>query len=960
MVDLDSYRRRVGGFCSGHCSYFGVKFKNGHHSATASQNSEINGNMFAFSVLFLSMVALDVLCVQNDPRIESNPGPGQKSRSFVYNSKQEEALFKSLRTKNSDIARISSHRNFLLRCSAINITPRGLTSKLPNAAGHSNETLQRKLSNIHALATQDIMSEIIKHYKTIHEKILHERENLKQQLKNITNHPRFQLLSKTLTDFYEAECTRLQTKKDGKLAALIEENNNTISPQQLWIPEMALHESERSFIISNEEISDASINAAISIMNRHSPHLFLQQCSMIPSMLVYAPLETVHIHHNNRHHFCTSSSIGGNVRIFDSLNTPPSQELMRQLTAIYSPDDSAPQSFQITIRHPQVGGKDCGLYAIAYAFDLVLGLDPSESIFDQSKMRSHLVTCFEKQQLIEFPKFRTLLTPSTNIDITRPIPDTDKWSTPTKSTPQKRKRSATSSQPIEMSNQYATLSPNITANNDTTASNNINNNSSNKNDNNNGDKNSNGSNNDNKNNNNTNDNNDNNSNNNTSNTKNNNCNKKHNNNDHTNKLTNPIDSPSNNSTSPPHKRQKNRTFINQTSTIINLSSKRQLTEAEKSVLELGLTFSPSSNKYNKEELAHDIYKFIRKLKLREFFHDKQKQTNIPIDQTTQSTSGTASFNTSTQHPPDRAESKWENKNPDWYPDEVKYCTPELNRYINDIETDLNKTLTQNETKFWNNLSNDQRQALKNLANDHDIVIKPADKGGAIVIMDKTDYEAACNTHLSNTTFYEEVASNPTSTYKTKISETADEMYKEGLIDDFENNMLKAGDQTPSFYALPKVHKQFVEFPSIRPICSGSDSPTANSSEFVDTFIKPIAQNQPSYIRDTTDFIKKTKDIITTDSDILVTMDVTSLYTNIDQQEGRSTCEHFLSQRQRPSIPTKFIITLINLILKCNTMFFNGRFSHQIKGTAMGTAMAVSFANLFMSRLEHDERLRNTA
>ena len=39
------------------------------------------------------------------------------------------------------------------------------------------------------------------------------------------------------------------------------------------------------------------------------------------------------------------------------------------------------------------------------------------------------------------------------------------------------------------------------------------------------------------------------------------------------------------------------------------------------------------------------------------------------------------------------------------------------------------------------------------------------------------------------------------------------------------------------------------------------------------------------------------------------------------------------------------------------MSFNGRFFHQIKGTAMGTSMAVSYANIFMSefkqRLLHD-------
>ena len=37
-------------------------------------------------------------------------------------------------------------------------------------------------------------------------------------------------------------------------------------------------------------------------------------------------------------------------------------------------------------------------------------------------------------------------------------------------------------------------------------------------------------------------------------------------------------------------------------------------------------------------------------------------------------------------------------------------------------------------KFWNILDNDQRKALLDLANDPSITIKPAEKGGSIVIM----------------------------------------------------------------------------------------------------------------------------------------------------------------------------------------------------------------------------------
>ena len=81
------------------------------------------------------------------------------------------------------------------------------------------------------------------------------------------------------------------------------------------------------------------------------------------------------------------------------------------------------------------------------------------------------------------------------------------------------------------------------------------------------------------------------------------------------------------------------------------------------------------------------------------------------------------------------------------------------------------------------------------------------------------------------------------------------------------------------------------------------------------------------------------------------MDVSSLYPNIDHNEGISACEEVLSQRDYPLVPTSVLSNLIRLILQCNTLKFGERFFHQIKGTATGTPMAVNFANVFMRRFE---------
>ena len=145
------------------------------------------------------------------------------------------------------------------------------------------------------------------------------------------------------------------------------------------------------------------------------------------------------------------------------------------------------------------------------------------------------------------------------------------------------------------------------------------------------------------------------------------------------------------------------------------------------------------------------------------------------------------------------------------------------------------------------------------------------------------------------------------------------------------------------------------FPPIRPICSGHNGPTAHLSEFLDTFLKAAAVKTSSYIRDSAHFINKISTLIlpSDSTPILVTMDVISLYPNIDQDEGTAASEHFLNQRSSQFVPTDLLRRLIMLVLRSTVVQFGTKFYRQIKGTAMGSDMAVNYANLFMTKLEHD-------
>ena len=83
-----------------------------------------------------------------------------------------------------------------------------------------------------------------------------------------------------------------------------------------------------------------------------------------------------------------------------------------------------------------------------------------------------------------------------------------------------------------------------------------------------------------------------------------------------------------------------------------------------------------------------------------------------------------------------------------------------------------------------------------------------------------------------------------------------------------------------------------------------------------------------------------------------TMD-SSLHTNIPQEEGTEiACKAYDSfPKYNPPIPTRFLRYMLGLILNENSFKFNGENYLQTHGTAMGTKMALSFANIFMAESE---------
>ncbi|GFO26034.1 hypothetical protein PoB_005253900 [Plakobranchus ocellatus] len=205
--------------------------------------------------------------------------------------------------------------------------------------------------------------------------------------------------------------------------------------------------------------------------------------------------------------------------------------------------------------------------------------------------------------------------------------------------------------------------------------------------------------------------------------------------------------------------------------------------------------------------------------------------------------------------------------------------PALDAFIKAVTKDL---MTCQPRKCFPNIRTEDKRALKELKNNADIIIKPADKGGAVVVLNTTDYIAECTRQLSNATYYRKLNSDPTKKYNKRISDRLEIGVRSGEIDSDTAKRLIVPHPVPGrFYMLPKIPK---EGNPGRPIIGGNGCPTEIISLFVDYHLKDLVRLVPSYVQDDMDFLRKIHNInavgpLPPDT-ILCTMDVSALYTNI--------------------------------------------------------------------------------
>ena len=226
----------------------------------------------------------------------------------------------------------------------------------------------------------------------------------------------------------------------------------------------------------------------------------------------------------------------------------------------------------------------------------------------------------------------------------------------------------------------------------------------------------------------------------------------------------------------------------------------------------------------------------------------------------------------------------------------------------------------------------------------------------LVVVDKREYITKCEALLQDNSVYQHLSKDTSPTIHKELIKILQDYKKNNFISETEYTQLRPhGSNSPAtrLYGLPKIHKNNM---LMCPIVSACGTATYNTAKFITKILQNYCGKTSSFLKDSTDFIKKIKHLsINPEEETLVLFDVSALFISIPVpvalqviNSKNSTCTSFTNVCKIP--PVKFIKLLEFTLTNCN-FCFNKKFYKQLEGAAMGSPVSPVIANIYMEYFE---------
>ena len=153
-----------------------------------------------------------------------------------------------------------------------------------------------------------------------------------------------------------------------------------------------------------------------------------------------------------------------------------------------------------------------------------------------------------------------------------------------------------------------------------------------------------------------------------------------------------------------------------------------------------------------------------------------------------------------------------------------------------------------------NLTKEERKALVEIKRDKDRIILTADKGVAMVVLERKEYIEKAENLLVQAA-YRTIERDPTNKLKAKLITILRRIKRETGMEEGMYKAMYSTSCTPRFYGLPKIHKTCTP---LRPIVPSRGSATYGMAKVLDKVLKPLVGKSTTPHTSTRDFVNRIK------------------------------------------------------------------------------------------------------
>jgi len=191
------------------------------------------------------------------------------------------------------------------------------------------------------------------------------------------------------------------------------------------------------------------------------------------------------------------------------------------------------------------------------------------------------------------------------------------------------------------------------------------------------------------------------------------------------------------------------------------------------------------------------------------------------------------------------------------------------------------------------ISHTHLKSLTTKIKNNNLLISKADKGNCLVILEQNSYISKVESFLAENNF-KILPANPFNTFIRKVSRLTKHFSAFLEENDAPYTLTPSNPTMPRLYGLPKIHK--INVP-IRPVLSFTNTPVSFLASFILRLISNLSGFSPKFgIKNSLELTQKLSQIQLPDSFLIVSFDVTNLFTTVPKNETVEIIKNYIKNK----------------------------------------------------------------